>query len=92
MLPSGMAVQGTPTVSGGQTTGTLSCAGPASSALAALTAMLNEAGYETKWELTGTDDLNRTATLVGSTASSELRATIDDADGMCQQVRFTYTD
>lgn len=85
-LPDGMTVQGTPSTNGNQTTVTLTCTGKPSTALTDLTAMLNNAGYKTKWIMQGQDP-DRTATLEGVGHGVTMTARINEAtDGTCRSV------
>lgn len=91
-LPDGMALIGTPTEGAGGMTATLRCSGRGSAALTGLTAMLGNAGYETKWVLPGSDS-TRTATLEGSLGSKSVRAQINEtAEGDCRDVAVSFTD
>ena len=91
-LPSGMTLIGTPVQGTDGMRATLSCSGRASAALTGLTAMLNDAGYKTKWVLHG-NDTTRTAALEGSAGSKVVRAQINEtAEGACQDVAVSVTD
>lgn len=89
-LPDGMEVVGTPGQVGNETSVTVSCNGPGSTALTALTATLDGAGYHTTWKLGSPDDVDEPVAVEATAKDRALRATIySDDRGACTKVVIT---
>lgn len=89
VIPQGMVITRSATGTDGTLTVVTTCTGKGSTALEAITLVLNNVGYTTKWILPGNEQA-KPAVVEGTSASVKVSAAItSDAQGLCQKVEFT---